>query len=65
MGGKVLKLQSQKWYEEGMEEGIKEEQANTEREKKRAEEAEAERDEVKLQLQDALKEIERLKAAAN
>ncbi len=50
---------------EGRAEGIKEEQANTEREKKRADEAEAKLDDMANKLQDALDEIARLKAAAN
>ena len=45
-------------YESGRREGVEQEKINTEREKKRADEAE-------IKLDEALKEIERLKAAAN
>jgi hypothetical protein len=55
-----------------MEEGRAEERVNTEREKKRADEAEHERDvekkradEMAGQLEEARREIERLKAASN
>ena len=45
-------------YESGRREGVEQEKINTEREKKRADEAE-------IKLDEALREIERLKAAAN
>lgn len=42
MDGQVLELQCQKWFREGREEGKLEEQQNTERERKRADQAENE-----------------------
>ena len=52
-------------YETGRREGVQQEQANTDCEKKRANEAEQRADEAETKLDEALREIERLKAAAN
>ena len=55
MGGKVLKLQAELWMEEGIEQGIEQEIVNTEREKRRADEAE-------LRIRELEEEIANLRA---
>lgn len=72
MGGKVLKFRAEIWMEEGMEI----EKKNTDREKKRADDAMKQLENERRQLEEErkkheednrimMKEIERLKAAAN
>ena len=52
-------------HETGRREGVQQEQANTEREKKRADETEKQLEMERKEFEEARKEIERLKAAAN